>query len=424
MTTAIDRCLLPDSLTVAQPGNGRVELSWEASYGSFWIEYMYAGSAAGSGTTTHVTAPPLALILDPDTVYDIYVRCDSAELTDRAPQRVATLASSAPLPYCEGFEEPLAGWRVLTDRSGNYASVTTGNAHSGTASLKVSNYLGTTYLVLPQPDVDSLRRLAVTFYARFTGSNGHSLTLGTMSDVGNPQTFDSLASFTSLQGAYKRCFFDLADYYGNGHFIALRLKDDDIAYIDDLQVTTCAAYGFRMTEMEADHVTIEWQQTGTPTVSISYRPIGDTTLTTVHATTSPCRIDGLLPLTNYVIYTTHSCAESCDSTAAMPIDTFYTFTPQGGTGCIDYTDLHAAYVTCSYGSFSNPTADIGAVDNGYLSANSRHTVHFDTTERDARTGGLLRTIPQGEKASVRLGNWNSGGNAAPVWRYSTSTASP
>ncbi len=413
LTTAIDRCPLPDSLTVAQPGNGRVELGWEASYGSFWIEYMYAGSAAGSGTTTHVTAPPLALILDPDTVYDIYVRCDSAELTDRAPQRVATLASSAPLPYCEGFEEPLAGWRVLTDRSGNYASVTTGNAHSGTSSLKVSNYLGTTYLVLPQPDVDSLRRLAVTFYARFTGSNGHSLTLGTMSDAGNPQTFDSLASFTSLQGAYKRCFFDLADYYGNGHFIALRLKDDDIAYIDDLQVTTCAAYGFRMTEMEADHVTIEWQQTGTPTVSISYRPIGDTTLTTVHATTSPCRIDGLLPLTNYVIYTTHSCAESCDSTAAMPIDTFYTFTPQGGTGCIDYTDLHAAYVTCSYGSFSNPTADIGAVDNGYLSANSRHTVHFDTTERDARTGGLLRTIPQGEKASVRLGNWNSGGNAAP-----------
>ena len=413
LTTAIDRCPLPDSLTVAQPGNGRVELGWEASYGSFWIEYMYAGSAAGSGTTTHVTAPPLALILDPDTVYDIYVRCDSAELTDRAPQRVATLASSAPLPYCEGFEEPLAGWRVLTDRSGNYASVTTGNAHSGTSSLKVSNYLGTTYLVLPQPDVDSLRRLAVTFYARFTGSNGHSLTLGTMSDAGNPQTFDSLASFTSLQGAYKRCFFDLADYYGNGHFIALRLKDDDIAYIDDLQVTTCAAYGFRMTEMEADHVTIEWQQTGTPTVSISYRPIGDTTLTTVHATTSPCRIDGLLSLTNYVIYTTHSCAESCDSTAAMPIDTFYTFTPQGGTGCIDYTDLHAAYVTCSYGSFSNPTADVGAVDNGYLSANSRHTVHFDTTERDARTGGLLRTIPQGEKASVRLGNWNSGGNAAP-----------
>lgn len=413
LTTAIDRCPLPDSLTVAQPGNGRVELSWDASYGSFWIEYMYGGGTPGSGTTLQVTAPPLALILDPDTVYDIYVRCDSAELTDRAPQHLATLASSAPLPYCETFEEALAGWRVLTDRSSNYASVVSGNAHGGTSSLKVSNYLGTTYLVLPQPDVDSLRRLAVTFYARFTGSNGHSLTLGTMSDAGSPQTFDSIASFTSLQGSYKRCFFDLANYYGNGHFIALRFKDDDIAYIDDLQVTTCAAYGFRMTEMEADHVTIEWQQTGTPSVSISYRPVGSDTLTTLHTTVSPCRIDGLSALTNYVFYTTHSCAVSCDSTETMPADTFYTFTPQGGTGCIDYTDLHASYVTCSYGSFSNPTANIGAVDNGYLSATSRHTVHFDTTERDARTGGLLRTIPQGEKASIRLGNWNSGGNAAP-----------
>ena len=413
LTTAIDRCPLPDSLTVAQPGNGRVELGWDTSYGSFWIEYMYAGGTPGSGTTLQATTPPLALILDPDTVYDIYLRCDSAELTDRAPQRLATLASSAPLPYCEDFEEALAGWRVLTDRSGNYASVTTGNAHSGTSSLKVSNYLGTTYLVLPQPDVDSLRRLAVTFYARFTGSNGHSLTLGTMSDAGNPQTFDSLASFTSLQGAYKRCFFDMKDYYGNGHFIALRFKNDDIAYIDDLQVSTCAAYGFRMTEMEADHVTIEWQQKGTPSVSISYRPVNADTLTTLHTTVSPCRIDGLSALTNYVFFTTHSCAASCDSAAAMPIDTFYTFTPQGGTGCIDYTDLHASYVTCGYGSFSNPTGHIGVVDNGYLSASSRHTVHFDTTERDARTGGLLRTIPQGEQASVRLGNWNSGGNAAP-----------
>lgn len=413
LTTAIDRCPLPDSLTVAQPGNGRVELGWEASYGSFWIEYMYAGGAPGSGSTLHATAPPLGLTLDPDTAYDIYVRCDSAELTDRAPQRIATLSSLVPLPYCEDFEAPLAGWRVLADRSGNYARVATGNAHSGTSALKVSNYLGTTYLVLPQPDTDSLRRLAVSFHARFTGSNGHSLTLGTMSDAGNPETFDSLASFTSLQGAYKRCFFDLADYYGNGHFIVLRFKDDDIAYIDDLQLTTCAAYGFRMAEMEADHVTIEWQQKGTPAVSISYRPVGDTTLTTAHPTVSPCRIDGLSPLTNYVFYTTHRCADGCDSTEAMPTDTFYTFTPQGGTGCIDYTDLHAAYVTCSYGSFSNPTGNIGAVDNGYLSATSRHAVHFDTTERDARTGGRLHTIPQGEQASVRLGNWNSGGNAAP-----------
>ena len=53
------------------------------------------------------------------------------------------------------------------------------------------------------------------------------------------------------------------------------------------------------------------------------------------------------------------------------------------------------------------------VDKGYLSPLSRHTVHFDTTERDARTGGLLRTVPEGELASVRLGNWTSSGTGTP-----------
>lgn len=412
LTTAIDRCPLPDSLLVAQPGNGLVELSWDTAYSGFWIEYQHAGGTPGSGTTLQVTEPPLVLALDPDTIYDFYLRCDSAELTDRSPQQIATLAALVEIPYCEDFEETLRGWRVLKDNSENYATVTVGNAHRGLASLKVRNYYGTTYLVLPQPAVDSLRRLAVNFYAYFTGSNGHSITLGTMSDAGDPQTFDSLASFTSMQGQYRRCFFDLTNYYGNGRFLALRLNNDDIAYIDDLQVTDCAAYNFHMSAMEGNHVAFEWQQTGTPEVSITYRAADSDSSVTVHPTASPHHIDNLSPLTNYIFYISHRCAGDCDS-LATPTDTFYTFTPQGGTGCIDYTDLYATYVTCSYGSYDNPTEHVGVVDNGYFSGASRHTVHFDTTERDMRTGGLLRTIPQGEPASIRLGNWNSGGNAAP-----------
>ncbi len=408
LTTAIDRCPLPDSLLVAQPGNSRVELSWDTAYSGFWIEYMLAGGAPGSGVTQQVTVPPLTLTLDPDTTYDIYLRCDSIELTDRAPQQVATLASLVELPYCEPFEESLAGWRMLKDNSANYASVTADNPHSGLTSLKVRNYQGTTYLVLPQPDTDSLRRLAVSFYANGNGR----ITLGTMSDAGDVQTFDSLAVFGNLQGQYSRCFLDLANYYGNGHFLALRFADDGITYIDDLQVTTCAAYDFRMTAMEGDHVAFEWQQTGTPEVCITYKPVDSDDTITVHPTASPYHIEGLSPLTNYIFYTSYRCLWVCDS-LAVAADTFYTFTPQGGTGCIDYTDLHASYVTCSYGSYDNPMENIGFVDNGYFSPMSRHTVHFDTAERDARSGGLLRTIPQGEPASIRLGNWSSGGNAAP-----------
>ena len=416
--TTVDRCPLPDSLAVSQPGNGRVTLSWPPSFGSFWLEYVFAGAPHGSGVTIPLSTPPLTLVLDPDTAYDLYLRCDSAELTARPPQRLVTMAASVALPYCSTFDSDLAGWRVIVSRPANYAHIESGH-------LTVSNYYGTTYLVLPQPDVDSLRRLTVSFLARFRQSNSHTLTLGAMSDATDPSTFDSLASFTAIRGDMKRCFTSLADYYGSGRFLAFRVADDDILDLDDLLLSTCAAYDMHMTAMEADYVEFQWQQQGNTIINIAYGPRDSSAATLRHLAltdTLPsglrtARVDSLSPLTDYVFYISHACDGSCDSLFAQPhnarVDTFYTFTPQGGEGCIDYTDLHASYVTCAYGSYLNPMEHQGCVDYGYLSASSRHTVHVDTSERDARTSGLLRTIPPDEQASVRLGNWLTGGNVTP-----------
>lgn len=417
----VESCALPDSLDISQPGNGMVEMSWDtALYNDFYIEYVLAGQAQGNGIIRRASVSPLVLNLDPDTVYNIYLRCDSAILTCRQPQRLTTLAALAPIPYCANFESDAvgdkpAGWRVLTDREENYARVTSGSAHGGSAKLTVSNYYGTTYLVLPQPAVDSLRHLNVSLFARFHNSNGHSLILGTMSDASDPATFDSLTSFASMRNTYKRCFYTLENYYGNGRFIALKVAVDDVLDIDDVRVNSCAAYNFRMTEMGTDRVTIEWEQQGSPQVTISYGPQGFSAGEglVVYPTASPYQIENLSPLTNYVFYVSGQCADTVACQEEILVDTFYTFTPQGGAGCIDYTDLTASYVTCSYGSYANPMENVGAVDYGYQSARSRHTVHFDTAERDARTQGLLRTIPVGEQASVRLGNWTSGGNSLP-----------
>ncbi len=419
LRTAIDRCPLPDSLTVSQPGNGRVILSWPSTFSGFWLEYAHAGAPLGSGVTIPVGTPPLTLVLDPDTAYNLYLRCDSAERTARPPQRLVTLSASVALPYCSTFDSDLAGWRVLVNRPANYAHIESGH-------LTVSNYYGTTYLVLPQPDVDSLRRLAISFFARFRHSNGHTLTLGAMSDASDPSTFDSLASFTSMRTNYTRCFHSLADYYGGGRFLALRVTDDDVLDLDDLLLSTCAAYDMRMTAMETDHVEFQWQQLGNPTTYIILYSAREAAASeqrllalsdTLPSGLRTARVDSLSPLTDYVFYISYLCDGACDSLFAHPhttwTDTFYTFTPQGGEGCIDYTDLHASYVTCAYGSYLNPMEHQGSIDYGYLNGASRHTVHIDTAERDARTGGLLRTIPPGEHASVRLGNWITGGNAQP-----------
>ena len=412
ISTHIDHCPLPDSISVAQPGNGIVHLSWDTAYSDFYIEYVFAGTSQGNGTAIHAIEQPLTLELEPDTLYNIYIRCDSIQTTVRPPQQLRTLAARTAVPYCNTFDENIAGWRVIQNNQSGSVVVDNGR-------LTVTNYYGTTYIVLPQPDIDSLRHLNISLRARFRQSNGHTMTIGTMSDAADPETFDPQGSFTSMGGTFKRCFLSLRNYYGNGLFIAIRLSDDDELDIDEINIGTCAAYSFTMTEMESDHVVIDWQQTGSPDVAIEYGEQGFEagSGTVVHPSGPPCRIDGLSPLTNYAFYVSRQCSDACDSNFTAPmaslVDTFFTFTPQGGTGCIDYTDLRASYVSCSHGSYQNPMAAQGAVDYGYLSPESRHTVHFDTSERDARTQGLLRTIPEGEQASVRLGNWTSGGNASP-----------
>ena len=101
------------------------------------------------------------------------------------------------------------------------------------------------------------------------------------------------------------------------------------------------------------------------------------------------------------------------------------FVYYAGTRCIDYMSLSSQ--NCFTGV--NPVVDAnakftpGCVDKGHLSIESRHTLHYDLEERDPRTGGGLKTVPDGEVASVRLGNWNTGGEAERVeYKYKVDTS--
>ncbi len=369
----ISECPLPTSLSVGQPGGGRVVLSWDTTEvpSPFYMEYKIKG-ATGDGTVVAATTPPLELQLTPDTLYYLYPKCSETEVSCRQPIEINTLKAPQPLPFCDHYEV-------------------------------------NSFLVLPQFDVDSLNKLNLTFFAHFLHNNGRSVTLGVMSDAGDPDSFDSLTSFFSIGTRSTRCHYSFRDYYGNGRFLAIRVNGTERLYIDSLAVSTCSASGFRMEETDNDHVLIGWNQRGNPDVTIKYRPIdsSDAAFLVVTPAAPPCRIDNLLPLTDYIFIVRASCDNA--SCIEAETDTFYTFTPKGGTGCIDYTDLRASYVTCKYGTYANPTEHTGVIDYGYNNPDSRHTVHFDTTERDARTGNLLRTVPKGEMASVRLGNWKTGG---------------
>lgn len=89
--------------------------------------------------------------------------------------------------------------------------------------------------------------------------------------------------------------------------------------------------------------------------------------------------------------------------------------------CVNYVNLDDPSVVCTTGFFPNynnnnetPYDVIGKVDYGPDSQDSRHTLHVDPDEVDPRTDSLLHTVPPGALASVRLGNWNWGGEAESV----------
>ncbi len=82
--------------------------------------------------------------------------------------------------------------------------------------------------------------------------------------------------------------------------------------------------------------------------------------------------------------------------------------------CVDFLSLTSQNCYVSTLKDVGQSRDAKVVDYGSLSVYSRHTIHWDKNERDPRTNGELKTIPDGELASVRLGNSSAGGEVEEI----------
>ena len=82
--------------------------------------------------------------------------------------------------------------------------------------------------------------------------------------------------------------------------------------------------------------------------------------------------------------------------------------------CMDYLDFDAPDVEPQHGYFNCPWCWGGKVDYGFLSPDSRHTIHHYPRDYDERTNNKLRTFPEGQPAAVRLGNWETGAQAEDI----------
>ena len=418
-------CDIPGDVSAILHSHNQVRIDASRSSATgFWVEYGPQGFEQGTGTFVHVEQLPHLLTLAGETTYDFYFRCDTIPPTCLPVQSVTTLAPPVELPLCETFDSygnaalP-THWQRLNMDNNAHIETTTSEHHSGTSTLGFWSYnQREIYAVLPDLEADSLQQVTLSYWLK--GDPRATITVGVMSDPSDPSSFMPLRASTCTND-WTRILVSFAQAPSDGRFIALRYSSTYYyyphAYVDDLHVTTCGATDMRMQAVESDHVIFDWLQTGQPQITIEYGPTGfarGTGQSVAVTTAPPYTLTGLDNLTNYQFYFDAQCDDGSSYCSTNYSDSITLFTPSGGTGCIDPTNLTADYTTCFYGSYSNPYQYTGTVDYGSASVNSRHSVHFDPSELDPRTGNLLRTVPEGSQASVRLGNWGTGAEAEAV----------
>lgn len=111
-----------------------------------------------------------------------------------------------------------------------------------------------------------------------------------------------------------------------------------------------------------------------------------------------------------------------DTSAYISLNNVVSFCPDNH--CINYVNLDSA--VCETGvavvDEEYPFFPCPPVDKGSNSINSRHTVNW-AQGYDPRTENQLKLIPDGEIASVRLGNWNTGNGAERIsYKYIVDSA--
>lgn len=180
--------------------------------------------------------------------------------------------------------------------------------------------------------------------------------------------------------------------------------------------------------LSCDSVLVRW--TGNSmSYEVNYRQVGTSNwISETRFTTDPSdysKVSAVLTnLTegNYELRIRGICTP--DTSAWMYSPEFVVFCPE--LHCVNFTDLLAPTVICTYGTtnysggYGSPANrahaydNIGIVDYGSESILSRHTVNWDKTATDPRTGDLLSLVPKGGYASVRLGNWEWGNGAESI----------
>lgn len=195
------------------------------------------------------------------------------------------------------------------------------------------------------------------------------------------------------------------------------------ACVDNIQIARnkCGRPQNLTPEVKGNVVTLNWESSG-ELFNLRYHLLGEKTTHTI-SNIAQTSYTLSLPHGVYVFYIQVKCGDDVSVWYSFPVTIVY------DSKCFNYLELNNT--NCSYAMTTAPdyTQNVytqGKVDHGYRSGYSYHTIHYMQGEVDARTYGSndgkgnsvapLRTVPDGELASVRINGWQGDPNNARVAR--------
>ena len=213
------------------------------------IEYVTVSFASYTGTGRYIA---FRNILPAGNTGDFSCNYIDDLVLDIRPVNTCTGITEDDLPYTDNFDSYTASttaktgvapdcWTLayqevaMTDEYKPMIYYNTSNAHSGSYSLILNKRC---LYAMPEYDGD-VSTLQLNFYLKQTNAS-YGLTVGVMSDLGDPSTFVPVASFNNPSTAnHEYIVVDFSSYTGNGHYIAFRNTNTAISnfgcnYIDDL----------------------------------------------------------------------------------------------------------------------------------------------------------------------------------------------
>lgn len=333
---------------------------------------------------------------------------------------------------CFNFENAslntTAGWTLLSNMPNSTARVLLGG-YSSSNGLHLTS-AGMTYLSAPVFVDDFSNGYWVQCRMQCPAANDSTVVVvGGMSDPTDSTTFVPLQSMV-LTNDWEPFWVDLSTLPTGYRYLSFHpysIQGNNYCYLilDNVYIgnSPCGAKNLHVVPFDEDSVWLEWDELGSPQcsllVSLQNPPqdyyLSDLTGGHIALPIIPDRQMRVQLIASCNTSSSGPCAESYTS----PMLEMPAYDP---SDCVDIGLLHSNKCTPYYGYFDSPYAWQGVMYDTNSDAYTRHSLRTDTTECDPMVGPALRTIPEGETQSVRLGNWMTGRQAeAMLYRIPVDT---